>query len=125
MLIPGLPLDAAIVLMQVANVHVCRSRRRSIFSGSLLENRLITFGIVTELAVILLIDYTPVGNALFGTAPIDHSVWLFSLPFIAIMVMLEEGRKAIVRTGWLTDVNAGAAESVQYRRSARVRLIRT
>ena len=87
----------AIVLMQVANVHLCRSRRRSIFSGSLLENRLITFGIVAELALILFIDYTPVGNALFGTAPLDPSVWLFSLPFIAVMFVLEEGRKAIVR----------------------------
>ena len=87
----------AIVLMQVANVQLCRSRRRSIFSGPLLENTLITLGIVTELALILLIDYTPVGNALFGTMPIDDSVWLFSLPFMAVMVVLEEGRKAIVR----------------------------
>ena len=87
----------AIVLMQVANVQMCRSPSRSIFSGSVVENRLITLGIVTELALILLIDYTPVGRALFGTAAIDYTVWLFCLPFVAVTCVLEEVRKAIAR----------------------------
>jgi hypothetical protein len=53
--------------------------------------------------VILAIDYTTPGNALFGTAPIGVRVWLFVLPFGAAMLLLEEGRKAIVR--WTsTDV---------------------
>ena len=101
----------AIVLMQVANVHLCRSDRRSIFAGRLLENGLITFGIATELALILFIDYTPVGNVLFGTAPVELSVWLFSLPFIALMLMLEEGRKAIVRWRAWRPANQLAATS--------------
>jgi magnesium-transporting ATPase (P-type) len=87
----------AIVLMQVVNVHVCRSRRRSIVSRPLFENRLITLGIIAELAVILATDYTTPGNVLFGTAPIAPSVWLFVLPFGLAMLLLEEGRKAIVR----------------------------
>jgi magnesium-transporting ATPase (P-type) len=87
----------AIVLMQVVNVHVCRSRRRSIFSRPLFENRLITLGIIVELMMILAINYTVAGNALFGTAPIESGVWLFILPFAAAMLILEEGRKAVVR----------------------------
>jgi calcium-translocating P-type ATPase len=87
----------AIVLTQVVNVHLCRSGRASLFSVPLFDNRLITAGIVAELALILLIDYTAVGNRLFATAPIPASVWLFILPFAAAMLGLEEIRKRAVR----------------------------
>jgi magnesium-transporting ATPase (P-type) len=87
----------AIVLMQVVNVHLCRNGRASLFSMPLFNNRLITAGIVAELGLILLIDYTAVGNRLFGTAPIPLSVWLVMLPFAGGMLVLEELRKAVVR----------------------------
>jgi magnesium-transporting ATPase (P-type) len=76
---------------------LCRSRRRSILSRPLFENRLIAAGIVAEVVLILLIDYTSPGNALFGTAPIGYGVWAFVLPFALAMLVLEEVRKAIVR----------------------------
>jgi calcium-translocating P-type ATPase len=88
----------AIVLMQVVNVHLCRSGTSSIFSQPLFGNRLITSGIVAEILIILLIDYTSVGQALFGTAPIARSAWLAVLPFAIGMLALEEARKAIVRS---------------------------
>ena len=89
----------AIVLMQVVNVHLCRSPSTSVFSSSCFSNRLITVGIVTEIVAILLIDYTPIGHALFGTAPIGWTAWLIVLPFAMAMLVLEEGRKAFVRSG--------------------------
>jgi hypothetical protein len=70
-----------------------------VFSVSFFSNRLITAGIVTELVVILLIDYTRIGQALFGTAPIGWTAWLFVLPFAIAILLLEEGRKAFVRSG--------------------------
>jgi calcium-translocating P-type ATPase len=87
----------AIVLMQVVNVHLCRSQRASLFSIPPFGNRLITAGIVTELGLILLIDYTALGNDLFGTAPIPASVWMFIVPFAVGMLGLEELRKRAVR----------------------------
>ena len=87
----------AIVLMQVVNVHVCRTRRRSLRSERLLSNRLITAGILLELGLILVIDYTRQGNALFGTAPIPVTTWLFVIPCAAAMLGLEELRKWVVR----------------------------
>ena len=100
----------AIVLMQVVNVHLCRSRRTSIFSLPLFANPLITAGIVAEVAIILSIDYTAVGQALFGTAPIGWRAWLFVLPFAFGMLMLEEARKAVMRRAaepTRTDMFAG------------------
>jgi sodium/potassium-transporting ATPase subunit alpha len=87
----------AIVLMQVSNVHVCRSRRTSIFARALFANRLITAGIAAELALLWLIVYTPAGHALFGTAPFGLSAWLIPIPFALAMLICDEVRKAVVR----------------------------
>jgi magnesium-transporting ATPase (P-type) len=84
--------------MQVVNVHLCRSRRTSIFSLPFFGNRLITAGIVTEIVLILLIDYTRAGQAVFGTAPLGWSAWLMVLPFASAMLALEEIRKVVVRS---------------------------
>ena len=87
----------AIVVMQVVNVFLCRSRMRSVFSVGLGGNRLILWGVLLEVALIVLIDYTPVGNLLFATAPLEPRVWLFLLPFAVAMLALEELRKWVAR----------------------------
>jgi calcium-translocating P-type ATPase len=88
----------AIVLMQVVNVHVCRSRTVSFFAQPVFANRVITAGILMELVLILLIDYTSVGNRLFATSPIGLGAWLAVVPFAMAMLALEEVRKGIVRS---------------------------
>jgi magnesium-transporting ATPase (P-type) len=87
----------AIVMMQVVNVHLCRSRRTSIVSRPLFGNALITAGIVADLLLILAIDYTASGNAVFRTAAISYKAWLSVLPFAVAMLALEEARKGFVR----------------------------
>jgi sodium/potassium-transporting ATPase subunit alpha len=85
----------AIVVMQMVNVYLCRSDRRSVLARPRLGNRLILGGLVVELGLILLIDYTTIGNAVFGAAPIPASAWLLMVPFAAAMLVLEEGRKLL------------------------------
>jgi calcium-translocating P-type ATPase len=87
----------AIIAMQVANVVLCRDPRLSVFTYGFLTNRLILLGIAVEMVLILLIDYAPLGNRLFGTAPLAVSVWLFILPFPLAMLALEEVRKWLTR----------------------------
>jgi sodium/potassium-transporting ATPase subunit alpha len=84
-------------VMQVVNVFLCRSRRESVLRFGLFSNPLILLGIAVEVTLILLIDYSPWGNAIFGTAPIPLAAWLFMLPFTLGMLLLEEGRKWVVR----------------------------
>ena len=79
---------SAIVAMQIANVFLCRSERQSLFARGIFSNKLILVGITTEILLIALIDYTPWGHALFGTAPIPLAVWLFILPFALGMLAL-------------------------------------
>lgn len=87
----------AVVVTQVVNVFLCRSERESVFTGNPFANRLILWGVLTEIALILSVVYTAPGQALFATAPLPAAVWLFMLPFALLMLAAEEGRKAIVR----------------------------
>jgi sodium/potassium-transporting ATPase subunit alpha len=88
---------SAIIAMQVVNVFLCRHPVMSVFSRGLSRNRLIGYGIVFELVLLMLIAYTPWGNALFGTAALDADVWLFIIAFMPGMLLVEELRKAILR----------------------------
>jgi magnesium-transporting ATPase (P-type) len=92
---------SAIIVMQIVNVFLCRSATRSVFSTGLLGNALIILGVMSEIAILLLINYTSWGNSLLGTAPIGAEVWGFVIPFAAGMFILEELRK------WLARVKKG------------------
>lgn len=87
----------AIIVLQAVNVFLCRSRRRSLLEMKWFANPLLLAGVAFELAVILLIDYSAIGNALFGTAPLTWVVWLFLVPFAVGLALLEELRKHAVR----------------------------
>jgi calcium-translocating P-type ATPase len=90
---------AAIVVVQLVNVQLCRSSRESVFTSVRQWNGLLVTGMAIEVALILVIVYTPVGNLVFGTAPIGLDVWLFIVPFATAMVIGEEIRKWMVRKG--------------------------
>jgi sodium/potassium-transporting ATPase subunit alpha len=88
---------SAIIVMQVVNVLLCRSRHESVFRKGLTDNPLILIGIAVELLLMLFIAYTPWGNMIFGTAPLPLEAWLFLLPFALAMLLLEESRKWFLR----------------------------
>ncbi|HEY5594917.1 MAG TPA: cation-translocating P-type ATPase C-terminal domain-containing protein, partial [Nitrospiria bacterium] len=90
---------SAIIVMQVVNVFLCRSDRESVLSFRLLGNPFILWGIAVEVVLILLIDYSPWGNRIFGTAPIAPEVWFFVIPFAVGMLIMDEGRKWLIRRG--------------------------
>jgi calcium-translocating P-type ATPase len=87
---------AAIVAMQIANVFLCRSDRRTFTAFPMFGNRLIVLGIATELLLLAAIVYTQFGNDVFGTAPLPWRVWLFIAPFPILMAALEGFRKRLV-----------------------------
>lgn len=84
---------AGIVLAQVANVFACRSDRLSITRLGWSTNQLILWGILTELAILVIIAYTPIGNGLFGTSP--PPLWIFGPLILGALTLLaaEEARK--------------------------------
>jgi len=88
---------ATIVAMQVMNLFLCRHPRKSVLATGFAPNRLVWAGIAAEVAVILAIVYTPAGNWVFGTAPLEAGVWLPMLPCALLMLGAEEVRKALAR----------------------------
>ncbi len=101
---------STIILMQIANVFLCRSATRSVLSTGLFGNALIVFGVLTEIAALLLINYAPWANALLGTAAIGARVWGLVIPFAAGMFLLEELRKWFARRRLLSRVNARSGD---------------
>jgi magnesium-transporting ATPase (P-type) len=102
---------AAIIVMQIANVWLCRSERNAAFGRGVRANALLVWGIGVELALILVIVYTEWGNALFGTAPLGVSAWLAALPFAAAMLAGEEARKLVVRRATAHPVSEPADQA--------------
>jgi sodium/potassium-transporting ATPase subunit alpha len=88
---------SAIIVMQIFNVFLCRSSKRSVFSTGLFDNRLIVWGVMLEIFLALVINYTPVVNWLLDTAPVPGKLWLLLIASGAGMLTLEELRKWIAR----------------------------
>jgi sodium/potassium-transporting ATPase subunit alpha len=86
---------AGIVLAQVANVFACRSDRLSVATLGWFSNRLILWGILTELTIVAFITYTPIGNQIFGTSPVP--LWIYAPLVLGALMLLaaEETRKAL------------------------------
>ena len=101
---------SAIIVMQIANVFLCRDENHPVFRRGMFSNRLILAGIVFEVLLIALIDCTPWGNRLFGTAPLPLSAWLFVVPFALGMIAIEEVRKRFVRSRSIQCGGAPARE---------------
>ena len=86
---------SGIVLAQIANVFACRSDRLSLTGLGWFTNPLILWGIATELLLLILIAYTPLGNEIFGTSPLP--AWIFRPLALGALALLlaEEGRKFV------------------------------
>lgn len=90
----------AIVVLQIVNVFMCRSATRSCLETGLLGNRLIIWGVLLEILLILVFAYTSWGNELLGTSPVSWQVWALLIPFALALVLLEEYRKHRSRRRW-------------------------
>ena len=102
---------STIIVMQIVNVFLCRSATRSVFSTGLIGNALIIWGVISEIVILWLINYSPWVNALLGTAPIGKEIWVFIIPFAAGMFVLEELRKWFARKRLLDPSSRSGANS--------------
>jgi magnesium-transporting ATPase (P-type) len=111
---PGLPMAASgdlyrrattmtlagIVATQVGNVFACRTDRESVFRVGLLANRVVLGSIAAEVAILMALILVPPFPHVFGLAPLAFAEWGILLLFPPAVLLLEEGRKWIVRMIW-------------------------
>jgi len=88
---------ASIVACQVGNAFACRSGRQSIWHLGFWTNRLLLGGIAVELALLVFLIYLPPLRTVFSLAPLAPMHWVLLLTFGPVLLLLEEGRKALTR----------------------------
>ncbi|MCQ3925747.1 MAG: cation-transporting P-type ATPase [Candidatus Jettenia caeni] len=88
---------AAIIVTQIGNVFACRTDRESIFKVGFFSNKLVLLGIASELIIISALVYIPFLERIFGLAPIGLKEWGFLSVFAPTLLLIEEGRKWIMR----------------------------
>lgn len=88
---------ASIIIMQIGCGFACKTRLMSLFTHGL-ENMVLSFGMLTEVILIVLLVYAPFLNYTFGTRPIGATEWFIALPFAFFLVFYDECRKYIFRT---------------------------
>jgi sodium/potassium-transporting ATPase subunit alpha len=88
---------ASIIICQVADVIICRTRRQSLLAVGVFGNRLVLLGIAAELLLLTLIAYVPAFNTFFGTAPLEAWHLLLSVPFALLILLGDELRRVFVR----------------------------
>ena len=99
---------ASIIICQISDVIICRTRRQSLITVGFFNNRLVLFGIFTELVLLGLISYVPWCNVFFNTAPLEAWHLMLSVPFAIFILLGDELRRVFVRRNnpfvlkWLT-----------------------
>jgi sodium/potassium-transporting ATPase subunit alpha len=87
----------AVIICQISNVFVSRTRRQSILAKGLFSNRMVLLGIVSELTILAFIIFNPLVNTIFNTAPISMRYVMMAVPFALILLFVDELRKLGVR----------------------------
>ncbi len=87
---------AAVVFSQIGNLFAQRASRQSIFKTPLFNNKLVWYGILSELILILAMVYVPFMQRFIGTGPFEAKYWLFHLLWIPSLPIVDAIRKALV-----------------------------
>jgi magnesium-transporting ATPase (P-type) len=88
---------AGIVACQVGNAFACRSDTESIWHLGFTTNRMLIGAIAAEVSLLLILIYVLPLRNMFGLAPLAPEHWLLLLTFGPLLLLFEEGRKALRR----------------------------
>jgi P-type Ca2+ transporter type 2C len=88
---------AAIIMTQIGNAFACKTNFESVFKVGFFKNKLLLWGILTEVALVNILIYVPHLNKAFNNAPIGITDWLILIAFIPSVLIAEELRKLILK----------------------------
>lgn len=88
---------AAVVATQIGNLFAQRTDSASVRSLSLWSNPWLWVGVATEIGLLGLLLYIPWLQRLFATAPLSPGYWLVLLLLTPVLLVADEGRKALMR----------------------------
>ncbi|CAL4059849.1 unnamed protein product, partial [Meganyctiphanes norvegica] len=86
----------SIVIVQLANLVICKTRRDSIFQQGM-KNRVLNFAICFEIALVAFLSYMPGMDSGLRMYPIKMSWWISAIPFALLIFIYDELRRSILR----------------------------
>lgn len=84
---------SAVVTTQIGNLFAQRAENTPIFKMPLFNNKLIWFGILSEVVVIAMIVYVPFLQRFIGTASFSIKYWPFLFAWSPLLMVADEIRK--------------------------------
>uniref|UniRef100_A0A4X1VU39 Sodium/potassium-transporting ATPase subunit alpha n=1 Tax=Sus scrofa TaxID=9823 RepID=A0A4X1VU39_PIG len=93
----------SIVIVQWADLIICKTRRNSVFQQGM-KNKILIFGILEETLLAAFLSYTPGMDVALRMYPLKITWWLCATPYSLLIFIYDEVRKFIIRGhpgGWL------------------------
>merc|ERR1719391_1818681 len=88
----------AIVVVQWADVLICKTRRLSIFQQGM-KNKILIAGLMEETLLAAFLAYCPGTDAMLRMYPLEWTWWFVPMPFSLIIFCYDETRKYLLRKG--------------------------
>uniref|UniRef100_A0A674BE06 Sodium/potassium-transporting ATPase subunit alpha n=1 Tax=Salmo trutta TaxID=8032 RepID=A0A674BE06_SALTR len=94
---------ASIVVVQWADLIICKTRRNSVFQQGM-RNKILIFGLFEETALAAFLSYCPGMGIALRMYPLKPSWWFCAFPYSLLIFIYDEIRKLIIRRspgGWV------------------------
>merc|ERR1719420_1530856 len=88
----------SIVIVQWADVLICKTRRNSIFQQGM-RNKIMILGLFEETLLAMAMAYMPGTDVALRMYPLEWHWWLVPMPFSLMIFVYDETRKYLLRTG--------------------------
>ncbi|KAG8130134.1 hypothetical protein E2320_016843, partial [Naja naja] len=93
----------SIVVVQWADLVICKTRRNSVFQQGM-KNKILIFGLFEETALAAFLSYCPGMDVALRMYPLKPSWWFCAFPYSLLIFVYDEVRKLILRRspgGWV------------------------
>uniref|UniRef100_A0A8D0CJ04 Sodium/potassium-transporting ATPase subunit alpha n=1 Tax=Scleropages formosus TaxID=113540 RepID=A0A8D0CJ04_SCLFO len=93
----------SIVVVQWADVIICKTRRNSVFQQGM-KNKILIFGLFEETALAAFLSYCPGMDVALRMYPLKPSWWFCAFPYSFLIFVYDEIRKLLLRRnpgGWV------------------------
>uniref|UniRef100_A0A1A8LSD6 Sodium/potassium-transporting ATPase subunit alpha n=1 Tax=Nothobranchius pienaari TaxID=704102 RepID=A0A1A8LSD6_9TELE len=94
---------ASIVIVQWADLIICKTRRNSVFQQGM-KNKILIFGLFEETALAAFLSYCPGMDVALRMYPLKPNWWFCAFPYSLLIFIYDEIRKLILRRspgGWV------------------------
>ncbi|EHB13669.1 Sodium/potassium-transporting ATPase subunit alpha-4 [Heterocephalus glaber] len=86
----------SIVVVQWADLIICKTRRNSVFQQGM-KNKVLIFGLLEETLLAVFLSYTPGMGVALQMYPLRVTWWLCAIPYSIVIFIYDQVRKLIIR----------------------------